>query len=157
MRLAVEHAYTFGEEIPFEILLEDMALLYQEYTMKPGVRPFGCSLLVGVLGKGSGDGDGAEGGFYRVDPSGAVQRLGSGVVFVGRGDGDAIVQRVKHQLKEDENDTEKIETVLVDALREDLVGGKRSSCQSIVCARLSKLTNVEDKMWRVPVNDPNSN
>jgi len=48
-RLAIEHAYTFDEPIPIGLFLEEVSLLFQEYTMKPGARPFGCTLLVGFL------------------------------------------------------------------------------------------------------------
>eukprot|EP00568_Trieres_chinensis_P012237 CAMPEP_0183302734 /NCGR_PEP_ID=MMETSP0160_2-20130417/8416_1 /TAXON_ID=2839 ORGANISM="Odontella Sinensis, Strain Grunow 1884" /NCGR_SAMPLE_ID=MMETSP0160_2 /ASSEMBLY_ACC=CAM_ASM_000250 /LENGTH=165 /DNA_ID=CAMNT_0025465541 /DNA_START=37 /DNA_END=531 /DNA_ORIENTATION=+ len=45
-RLAVEHEYAFGEEVPVEMFLEEVAAMFQKYTMRPGSRPFGCSLLV---------------------------------------------------------------------------------------------------------------
>jgi 20S proteasome alpha/beta subunit len=48
-RLAIEHAYTFDEPISIRLFLEEISLLFQEYTMKPGARPFGCTLLVGFL------------------------------------------------------------------------------------------------------------
>ena len=78
-RLAIEHEYTFDEEIPIQIFLESMALLFQEYTMKAGARPFGCVLMVASL-------DSRE--LYRLDPSGSIEILGSyGVI----GSLDAIV------------------------------------------------------------------
>jgi 20S proteasome alpha/beta subunit len=42
-RLAVEHEYTFDENISVGIFLEELSLLFQEYTMKPATRPFGAS------------------------------------------------------------------------------------------------------------------
>jgi len=90
-RLVVEHAYTFEEEIPGEVFLEELALLFQEYTMKPGSRPFGCCLLVACLGEGGG------GKMVRIDPSGAVTELES-TVYLGRGDGDRIVRRVEEEI-----------------------------------------------------------
>jgi len=131
-RLAVEHAYTFQEEIPMDILLEEMALLYQEYTMKAGVRPFGCCLIVAGLNDD-------DGGLYRIDPSGAVTQLDD-IAFAGRGDGDATVEKVKQRIQADvdgNGNLESIEDVLIEALREEVIGGKQSSCQSIICARLS--------------------
>mmetsp|Transcript_9746 Transcript_9746/g.23817 ORF Transcript_9746/g.23817 Transcript_9746/m.23817 type:complete len:348 (-) Transcript_9746:475-1518(-) len=48
-RLAVEHSHTYDEPIPITLFLEELSLLFQEYTMKPGARPFGCTLLIGYL------------------------------------------------------------------------------------------------------------
>ena len=82
-RLAVEHAYTFEEEIPMDVLLEDLALLYQEYTMKAGVRPFGCCMIV----------TGLEDGIYQIDPAGTVTKLSSPISFSGRGYGEMIKKK----------------------------------------------------------------
>jgi 20S proteasome subunit alpha 2 len=86
-QLAVEHAYTFDEEIPINILLEELALLFQSYTMKPGVRPFGCSLIIC-----------SENGSYRIDPPGVVMKLDT-ISYCGRGDGETFVRRMKDLLK----------------------------------------------------------
>jgi len=48
-RLAIEHSYTYNEPIPIYLFLEEISLLFQAYTAKPGARPFGCTLLVGYL------------------------------------------------------------------------------------------------------------
>ncbi len=48
-RLAIEHSYTYDEPIPINLFLEEISLMFQSYTMKPGARPFGCTLLVGYL------------------------------------------------------------------------------------------------------------
>jgi 20S proteasome alpha/beta subunit len=48
-RLAIEHSYTYDEPIPINLFMEEISLLFQAYTMKPGARPFGCTLLVGYL------------------------------------------------------------------------------------------------------------
>lgn len=88
-RLAVEYEYTSGDtEIPIQVLLEELSLLFQEYTVKPGVRPFGTTLLVGYLPNSSSleqmkeedsesntEGENAP-CFYRIDPSGVVSILG---------------------------------------------------------------------------------
>jgi 20S proteasome subunit alpha 2 len=66
-QLAIEHEYTFDEEIPIQIFLESMALLFQEYTMKAGARPFGCVLMVASLNSKE---------LYRLDPSGSIEILG---------------------------------------------------------------------------------
>ncbi len=81
-RMAVEHAYTFDEPIPIELFLEEVSLFFQEYTMKPGCRPFGVTLLVGYLPSSSGGDDSQNTPqLYRIYASGAVESLGSyGVV-----------------------------------------------------------------------------
>lgn len=82
IRIAVEHEYTFDEAIPVEILLEELALLYQEYTMKPGARPFGATLLIGYMPSKSKRqcSSGTETAFsepmlFRIDPSGTVEGM----------------------------------------------------------------------------------
>jgi len=132
-RLAVEHAYTFQEEIPMSVLLEEMALLFQEYTMKAGVRPFGCCLIVAGL----------EDGIYRIDPAGTVTKLDK-IAFAGRGDGDIVIQRVMEIIELDEStraekkstSLENIEGVLADVLREGVEGSK-DTCLSVICASVS--------------------
>lgn len=74
-RLAIEHEFVFDELIPVEVFLEEMSLLYQEYTMKQGVRPFGASLIVASLHE--------HPKIYRIDPSGSVTYLGSSAVVNG--------------------------------------------------------------------------
>lgn len=91
-RLAVEHAYTFQEEIPINILLEELALLFQSYTMKPGVRPFGCSLIIS-----------STEGTYRIDPTGVVVKLDK-ISYWGRGDQDSILSLIKDKFSEQSND-----------------------------------------------------
>lgn len=141
-RLAVEHSYTFQEEIPMDILLEEIALLYQEYTMKPGVRPFGCSIIVAGL----------KDGLFRIDPSGAVTNIDDVVSFSGRGDGDSIIEKVKKSLQDNgdgDGSLQSIEDALIGAVRDEVIGGKQSSRQSIICARLSSGTDRSESLRRI--------
>jgi 20S proteasome subunit alpha 2 len=69
-RMSVEYEFTYDEEMPIEAFLEEISLLFQEYTMKAGCRPFGCSLLVAHL-------ESSKNCLYRIDPSGAVETCGS--------------------------------------------------------------------------------
>jgi len=69
-RLAIEHEYTYDEDIPISIFLEELSLLFQKYTMKPGSRPFGCSLIIGDCTCSSG-----VPALYRMGPSGVVERF----------------------------------------------------------------------------------
>ena len=78
-RLAVEHEYTFDEDIPVEKFLEEMSLLFQEYTIKQGARPFGCTLLVGYVPTEQSVGLGQKPTtpqLYQIDPSGSIRNLG---------------------------------------------------------------------------------
>jgi 20S proteasome alpha/beta subunit len=75
--LAIEHEYTFDEEIPVELLLQELSLLYQEYTMKPAARPFGCTLVVGFNPCKTScysASSSREPMIYRIDPSGTVTK-----------------------------------------------------------------------------------
>ena len=84
-QLAVEHAYTYDETIPIDLFLEEMALLYQEYTMTPGVRPFGATLLVAYMpaGNGSTDSNNAKKPqLFRLDPSGSVITYDDNVAII---------------------------------------------------------------------------
>jgi 20S proteasome alpha/beta subunit len=88
-RLAVEHAYTFDEAIPIELFLEELSLLFQEYTMKPAARPFGAILLVAHMPLSSSttsttttttfgvttNSRPQPPQLFRIDPSGAVVSL----------------------------------------------------------------------------------
>lgn len=116
-QLAVEHAYTFEEEIPINILLEELALLFQSYTMKPGVRPFGCSLIIC-----------SENGYYRIDPPGVVMKLDQ-VSYFGRGDAETFVNRTKELLKRNSEENElslgDIQSMIIDLFREECSKGVR--------------------------------
>ena len=151
LRLAVEHAYTFEEEIPIAVLLEEMALLYQEYTMKPASRPFGCSLLVASIGNTNDidDSDGQEtaggGNMYRIDPSGCVTELDS-MAYLGRGDGDKILQRLKEEVSSVGYDGIKnfddAEQIILKIIGEEmgLIGEEKDGIHptNIICTRLSR-------------------
>jgi 20S proteasome alpha/beta subunit len=106
-RLAVEHSYTFDEDIPVALVLEEISLLVQEFTMKPGVRPFGCTLVVGVAVENEQGDSSIQ--LYRIDASGTVTQLyskndGTNVIMINGGplEKDGIFQR---ELQELSNDT----------------------------------------------------
>lgn len=87
-QLAVEHAYTYDENIPIDLFLEEMSLLYQEYTMSPSVRPFGASLLVAYVPNIVEEDDDDEEQSYsrprlfRLDPSGSVVSFDDEIAIV---------------------------------------------------------------------------
>uniref|UniRef100_A0A6T9YIM9 Proteasome alpha-type subunits domain-containing protein n=1 Tax=Pseudo-nitzschia arenysensis TaxID=697910 RepID=A0A6T9YIM9_9STRA len=91
-RLAIEHSYTYDEPIPINLFLEEISLLFQSYTMKPGARPFGCTLLVGYLPPHSNSeacgketftaNDGPR--LFKIDCSGSVVELETVAVINGK-------------------------------------------------------------------------
>jgi 20S proteasome subunit alpha 2 len=73
-KLAIQHEYTFDETIPIHILLEELSLLYQEYTMKVATRPFGTTLIVAHVPEYSSIyKQNQQSATYRIDPSGNVE------------------------------------------------------------------------------------
>ena len=147
-RLSVEHAYTFHEEIPIDVLLEEMALLFQEYTMKPACRPFGCSLIVASMGisdDGDYDDDNNDGcNLFRIDPAGTVTRLQS-IDFAGRGNRQEIIEKIRKAGCIDVDDIDEAEKRLTEVMRseygcndndEDIALTERISSSSLICAKL---------------------
>jgi len=76
-RMAVEYEYTFDEDIPIENFLEEISLLFQEYTIEAGSRPFGCALLVAYFPQNIAMGGPPTPQLYRIEPSGSVESLGT--------------------------------------------------------------------------------
>jgi 20S proteasome subunit alpha 2 len=121
-RLAIEHAYTFDEAIPIEIFLEEVSLLFQEYTMKPGARPFGVTLLVADLSSSTTTttANNSIPKLYRIDPSGSVQTLGRVAVVNGKFNADLetrleeIADRAEETLVEE--DRRQVTRVLAEAI-----------------------------------------
>lgn len=98
-RTAVEHAYTFDEPMPIESFLEEVSLLFQEYTMKPGSRPFGCSLLVAYVP--SPDEEDTSCRLYRIDPSGSVESMGPHGVIGSLQNKSALAKALDNLVKDD--------------------------------------------------------
>jgi 20S proteasome alpha/beta subunit len=118
--LAVQHEYVYDEPIPLDIFLEEMSLLFQEYTMKPNARPFGSTLVVASLDEES---------FYRIDPSGAVECLGSHSVINGdKLQSDTTLVRQLESIANDHQPStvdqlsEQVVRALEDALRRSSAG-----------------------------------
>jgi 20S proteasome alpha/beta subunit len=80
-RLAVEHEYAYDEPVPVGVLLEEMSLLYQQYTMKAAARPLGTSLLVAHLPRSEDE----PFGLFRLDPSGNVEEIRDNVFVMNGG------------------------------------------------------------------------
>ena len=131
-RLAVEHAFTFEEDMPIEAFLEELSLLFQRYTMKPGSRPFGCSLLVTHMAPIDEDSadcctEGvdlpASAAVYLIDPSGAVELMGD-VGCIGTAGGNDVRRRISDALIKrraaDSESADEAQRIIVDVLREEL-------------------------------------
>lgn len=105
--IAIQHEYTYDESIPIELLLEDLASLFQEYTMKPSVRPFGAILLIGYMpAKSSRRRDTGkaftEPMLFRIDPSGTVEGLKDYAIVNGHLDRTQLPTNLKELVaKED--------------------------------------------------------
>ena len=82
-QMAVQHEFAYDELIPADIFLEEMSLLFQEYTMKAGSRPFGVTLIVAHVPNNNDSLDTTTPMLYRIDPSGAVSSLGTYAVVNG--------------------------------------------------------------------------
>jgi 20S proteasome alpha/beta subunit len=136
-RLAIEHAYTYDEPIPLGIFLEEISLLFQSYTTKPGVRPFGCTLLVAYLppaSSSSSDADSSSGRprLFRMDCSGAVEELTEVAVINGKSLGDSMKPRLLDLARKGEFDTRRkqrraISDILQEALREGVKSKNKRS------------------------------
>eukprot|EP01083_Nonionella_stella_P082491 227686_1 len=178
-RLAVDHAYTFGEEIPINALLEEISLLFQEYTMKAGVRPFGCCVIVASISEG----------LFSIDPSGAVTKLDDVAALgsfsgVSGNDGAAtmsksdLVMKVREKLKDVEvGERSRVENVLMEALkdgagyssentsasyrpgfsfmRKSSSGKKKGNVPSAICASAYEGQGFQIRRSTLPGLDPN--
>ena len=137
-RLAVEHAYTFADDgsdeemAPIDLFLEELSGLFQRYTMKPGSRPFGCSLLVAHIppsnnNSGNSSSDSRSSStccrLYRIDPSGMVRML-EPICCIGGGEGGEVADKIVEQLEErscaEASSLEEAERILLEVMREVL-------------------------------------
>lgn len=80
-RLAVEHEYTFDENIDISIFLEELSLLFQEYTRRAATRPFGASLVIAFVPLTEVISD-SDPSLYRIDPSGNVESILDGCAII---------------------------------------------------------------------------
>ena len=136
-RLAVEHAYTFADDgsdeemIPIDFFLEEMSGLFQKYTMKPGSRPFGCSLLVAHIPNDDNTCSGSSSGsstaccrLYRIDPSGMVRLVEPICCIGGGGEGGGVADKIVEQLEErccaQASSLEEAERILLEVMRDVL-------------------------------------
>lgn len=119
--IALRHWYSFDEDIPVEIFLQKMSLLFQEYTVKPGCRPFGCTLVVGYVPRRrqqQHDNDYDYPQAFRIDPSGSIVALEDFTVINGRGED---IDQLKKRFESSENEQSSSSSrILADWFREHL-------------------------------------
>ena len=88
--LALQYRYTYNTDIPVDSFLQGISLLFQEYTMKAGRRPFGCTVVVAYCPSGSQNKqqNSPSPGAFRIDPSGSIVALDKCSIVNGKGDED---------------------------------------------------------------------
>mmetsp|Transcript_11351 Transcript_11351/g.16677 ORF Transcript_11351/g.16677 Transcript_11351/m.16677 type:complete len:264 (+) Transcript_11351:51-842(+) len=132
-RCAISHEYTYDESMPIEAFLEEMSLFFQEYTMKAGVRPFGCALIVGSL-------EGNQ--LYRLDPSGAVETLGAfGVIGSMSSKLQDSMEKIRDRFENSEGKQEHVQAALSEALVKainEVSSDKKAKVQTVLTACFSK-------------------
>jgi 20S proteasome alpha/beta subunit len=110
-RLAIEHSYTYDEPIPVGLFLEELSLFFQEYTMKRGSRPFGCTLVVGYIPSSSSSDDDDDHNnkprLFRIDCSGSVTELESIVIINGNFRGDGLQSKLLDMINQQEEEESK--------------------------------------------------
>jgi len=87
-QMAIEHEYAYDEAIPLDIFLEEVSLLFQDYTMRAATRPFGVTLIVAYLASPSDQTTETASTslmpqLYRIGPSGTVESLGNYAIVNG--------------------------------------------------------------------------
>jgi 20S proteasome alpha/beta subunit len=118
-RMAVEHEYTFDEPIPISHFLEQTSLLFQEYTMKAGNRPFGCVLLIAHLPEDD-DNDDGQPELYAIHPSGSVESLGQCGYIGAITDADSLLKDLESSISANTWNVTEAKQSLLDALQKDV-------------------------------------
>jgi 20S proteasome alpha/beta subunit len=120
-RMAVEHEYTFDENIDIDIFLEEISLLFQEYTIQVATRPFGASLLIAHVPRFDRSRKPTP-TLYKIDPSGNVAVLGDCAVVHGNLESTDIVQNLQSV-------RERGEALPMDEVRDEVVKVLREALQ----------------------------
>jgi len=160
-RLAIEHTYTYDEPIPIGLFLEELSLLFQAYTMKPGARPFGCTLLVGYLPTlctHSATNGAEKPRLFQIDCSGSVVELDTVAVINGKFNGDMKTKLLDFANKKDGNDAtgrsnndsrESISRILHEALQNDRIDN--SSATTRKKSSRNKDNNNSKELFKLPM------
>ena len=116
-KICIEYEYTLDESIPMDILLEELALIFQSYTMKPGSRPFGCELLLTHIPSETVS---AGIQLFRIDPSGCVQPIVDGIEVLGKCGQKNIRQKLISSNCTNASSLKEAEEIIIDILKTDL-------------------------------------
>lgn len=120
-RMAIEHEYTFDEHIPIDIFLEEVSLLFQKYTMKPGVRPFGCSIIVAYCRR-DGDQSRDKGDIYVISPSGSIELADNAAMLGTIAPYETEILNDLESRKYWELDAANLTTTLIDLIADKIIG-----------------------------------
>lgn len=119
--LALNYRYSYDEDVSVDYLLQGLSLMFQEYTMKPGCRPFGCTLVVAHLPRHG------RPQLFRMDPSGSISALEDCCVVNGKGhDTDELKKRLEeaavheHNGDKESSDSSSLHAVLAEWFHEEL-------------------------------------
>ena len=153
-RLAIEHSYTYDEPIPINLFLEEISLLFQAYTMKPGARPFGCTLLIGYLPPSKSE----KPRLFQIDCSGSVVEIDTIAVINGKHQqGEDLKTRLEDFAKQNDRDEKensqntKDDRASISRIVKEVM--KNSSSTGVKATRKAKLSSKENKD-NVPDDEP---
>ena len=173
-RLAIEHSYTYDEPIPINLFLEEISLLFQAYTMKPGARPFGCTLLVGYLpprctsissGKEKFETN-EKPRLFKIDCSGSVVELDTIAIINGKHQqGEDLKSKLEEFAKQNDGDEisvksctnsrkdrESISRIIKEVLKNTSTGGKVTrKTKSSTKENRGSVNNDDDSVIKLPL------
>mmetsp|Transcript_5387 Transcript_5387/g.7268 ORF Transcript_5387/g.7268 Transcript_5387/m.7268 type:complete len:269 (-) Transcript_5387:355-1161(-) len=145
-RIAVNHAYMYGEEIPIDRLLYELTRLFQEYTIKPGARPYGCTLVVAYLNSSKGIKE-----LYRVNPAGMAEAIDGRLGVLGKISSHSIISSLEDD-SELGNDIEKTVESLISTLKHEYRNKpsqeRNERCMSFIVGKFSKKSGFSTKIMR---------
>lgn len=170
-RLAIEHSYTYDEPIPIDLFLEEISLLFQAYTMKPGARPFGCTLLVGYLPPSCSMTSRrsiqskAKPRLFQIDCSGSVVELDTVAIINGKFKGEELKSNLFDFAKQDdgkgitgsssnnkiEKDRESISRILQEALKVTSTSSKGTKKIKSSGKENSSASDDESSVFKLPL------
>lgn len=155
-RLAIEHSYTYDEPIPINLFLEEISLLFQSYTMKPGARPFGCTILVGYLPPRSSNNEKPR--LFQIDCSGSVVELDTIAVINGKQQQGADLRTKLEDFAKQKDigdnatkDRDSISRIVKDVLKNTSTGGKATRKTKSSSKADKDVINDDDSAIKLPL------
>lgn len=141
--LVLNHRYTYDEDIPVNTFLQGMSLIFQEYTMKPGCRPFGCTLVVAYVPSSTQkqpqtqeESETPCPKLFSIDPSGSITLLEDCCVINGKGeDTETLLKRLEATAAMDQEESDDLD-VMADWFHEQLTQQAKKNPEVPVPQRL---------------------